>query len=151
MKASNKISRRTFLGDSAKGLIALGIGASSIRVQETSPADLILIGAPVLTVDSNNAVKQSLAVKGHQIVAVETDVSSILELAGPGTKILQLPRAQCVTPGMIDVHNHIVAQASNTIGWVDLIRCNSAKQVRETLARWIIDNDWDFPGLTSLK
>jgi predicted amidohydrolase YtcJ len=142
MKKNEKLTRRKFLQTSS----ALAISLSGIpqSIQSSQHADLVIVGGPVLTVDTNNTVQNALAIQGNRILAVGKSYRDIQPYIGKGTKVVRLNR-QCVTPGIIDVHNHVVAQASNTINWVNLIRCSNAAQVRQTLAKWILDHDWK-PG-----
>jgi len=55
-------------------------------------------------------------------------------MIGSGTRVARLSQG-CITPGMIDVHNHIVAQAANTIDWIDLMSVTSLEELRQALAR----------------
>jgi len=144
MSPEKSISRRDFIRISIGGLAALGMGKYLLPGETSPKADLVFHGSPVLTVDSVNSIRGAVAVKGNRIMKTARNLSELRDLIGPGTKLARIPKG-CVTPGIIDVHNHIVAQSTTTINWVDLIRCNSVKSVRETLARWIIENQWP-PG-----
>jgi predicted amidohydrolase YtcJ len=125
-------------------MAALGLGAGNLLASKNVPADLIIHGAPVFTVDYRNSVEGALAVKGNRVLATGGDLDSVQDLIGPGTRVIRAP-GKSVTPGMIDVHNHIVAQSTTTVNWVDLIRCASTQEVCEELARWILEHDWP-PG-----
>jgi len=145
MSDNHSISRRDFLRISLGGLAALSLGGTlPLFAQTGTKADLVLFGAPVLTVDPKNSVKRAIAIKGNRILSVENDPATLRSLIGRNTKVIKAPGG-CITPGMIDVHNHIVAQSTCTVNWVDLIRCNSAAGVRETLAKWIVEHQWS-PG-----
>ncbi len=71
---------------------------------DRAPADLILFNANVWTVDKENPVAQAVAVRGSHIARVGTD-ASVLELKGPGTRLVDLGGAM-VVPGFIDAHTH---------------------------------------------
>jgi len=144
MSKNQGISRRTFLNASLGGLAAAGLGPFSGFAGFSNTADLVITGSPVLTVDYLDSVQGAVAVKGNRILATAKDMEGIRDFIGGNTRIVNYSRG-CVTPGMIDVHNHIVAQATTTINWVDLIRCLSTQQVQETLAKWIVEHDWK-PG-----
>jgi predicted amidohydrolase YtcJ len=125
----------------AGGLAACGL--SGLRPLGATPgaADLVIHNAPVLTVDFRNSVRGAVALKGNRVLATGRDLASLQELVGEGTGIVDAA-GRSVTPGLIDVHNHLVAQATTTVDWVDLIRCSSTREVCEELARWIVEHDW---------
>lgn len=70
------------------------------------PADLVLRGATVLTVDPRDTVAEAVAVRAGRIVAVGRD-EDVADLIGSGTRVLDLP-GKTVVPGFIDSHTHNV-------------------------------------------
>ncbi|HEY7700620.1 MAG TPA: amidohydrolase [Vicinamibacteria bacterium] len=83
-----------------------------------SPADLVLVGGRVITLDSNDRVAQAVAIRGSRIVAVGTD-AEIQRLTGPATRVIRL-QGRGVTPGFIDSHTHVESTAEFRNFWVDL-------------------------------
>ncbi len=77
--------------------------ALAARVQ-AEEADLILHNGKIVTVDKDFSVRQALAVRGGQIVAVGSD-AEILKLAGEKTKQIDL-KGKTVLPGLMDSHVH---------------------------------------------
>jgi predicted amidohydrolase YtcJ len=144
MSKNNGISRRDFLRVSLGGLVATGLSNFPVFALNGAKADLIIHGVPILTVDASDSVKGAIALRGNRILAVDKDLAALKDFVGNGTKVMPLT-AGSVTPGIIDVHNHIVAQSTTTVNWVDLIACTGAAGVRETIARWILEHDW-APG-----
>jgi enamidase len=69
-------------------------------------ADLILVGAKVLTGDSNRPAAEAVALAGERIRAVGTS-AEIRLLAGPGTRVVDL-RGRTVITGLIDAHVHLL-------------------------------------------
>jgi hypothetical protein len=69
-----------------------------------APADTVLTGGKVITVDDRFAIAQAVAVRGDRIVAVGTD-QEIDRLVGPRTRRIDL-RGRSVMPGFIDNHAH---------------------------------------------
>ena len=102
----NRLSRRQFLG-SAAGVASTGsiAGAASASVQSASgPADLIIKGANVLTMDPAIGSATAIAVRGQHILAVGND-DDVLNLKSAKTKVID-GQGQTVTPGFIDAHSH---------------------------------------------
>ena len=100
------ISRRRFFG-SAAAAASLGVvpGASLAATRDaTGPADLIIHGANVLSMDPAMPTATAVAVRGQHILAVGSD-ENVLNLKGPNTEVIDA-RGQTVTPGFIDAHSH---------------------------------------------
>jgi predicted amidohydrolase YtcJ len=119
-----------------------------------APADLVLTGGHVHTVDPARPRAEAVAVRGDRIAAVGS-AADIGAVVGPGTRVIDL-RGRLLTPGFQDVHIHPV------FGGVDRLQCD----LRESRGRegvlatirtyvdahpdepWIIGSGWymaDFP------
>jgi predicted amidohydrolase YtcJ len=83
----------------AVALIAGGAGARGER-----PADLILHGGRIATVDARFTIAPALAVRDGRVLAVGSD-AAVLRLRGPDTRLVAL-RGGMVLPGLIDSHVH---------------------------------------------
>src|SRR3972149_5224366 len=70
------------------------------------PADLVLRGGAVHTVDPARPRAQAVAVRGGRIVAVGTD-ADVGEHMGPRTRVVEL-RGRTLLPGFQDAHVHAV-------------------------------------------
>ena len=68
--------------------------------------DLILVGAKVLTGDSNRPAAEAVALAGERIRAVGPS-AEIRRLAGPRTRVVDL-RGRTVIAGLIDAHVHLL-------------------------------------------
>ncbi|CAN7223515.1 amidohydrolase [Devosia sp. LjRoot3] len=68
------------------------------------PADLILRGGPVITLDAANTVAEALAIRGGEIIAVG-GTADISALKGPMTQVIELD-GRAVLPGINDAHLH---------------------------------------------
>ena len=68
------------------------------------PADLVLLGGTVATVDDAFSIAEAVAVNGYQITAVGTD-EDIAEYVGPETRVVEL-QGRFVMPGFIEGHGH---------------------------------------------
>jgi imidazolonepropionase-like amidohydrolase len=82
----------------------LGLLASPTAM--AGQADLILVGAKVLTGDSNRPTAEAVALGGERIRAVGPN-EEIQRLAGPKTRIVDLD-GRTVIPGLIDAHVHLL-------------------------------------------
>ena len=119
------------------------------------PADLVLTGGSIATVDAARSWAQALAVRAGRIVAVGTD-AGIKPHVGPGTRVIDL-RGRTVTPGFQDAHVHPLH------GGLARLRCELHEQHGlDTYVRivadyaashpdldWIVGGGWsmdDFPG-----
>ena len=71
------------------------------------PADLVLRGGAVYTVDAARSWAQAVAVRDGRIVAAGSDELAG-RLTGPGTQVIDLG-GRMVLPGFIDAHVHASA------------------------------------------
>ncbi len=124
----------------------------------TDPADLVLRGGAIHTVDPANPKAAAVAVRAGRIAAVGSD-AAVAALVGPRTRVIEL-RGRTVLPGFQDAHVHPVTSG------VDKLRCDvfgvpgEAKGTIEAIrayaqahpdADWIVGSGWsmyDFPGGT---
>jgi len=145
----NRLSRRQFLGSVAAVGSAGGIaGAASASVQSASgPADLIIKGANVLTMDPAIGSATAIAVRGQHILAVGND-DDVLNLKGAKTKVID-GRGQTVTPGFIDAHSHpLFAQDGISVN-VNLRRIADVKDALAAQANktppghWVLGSMYD--------
>ena len=103
------------------GIVTLMVGCSSeeppARIENVSEApaeaqagpDYVFINGKVLTVDENFSVVEAVAVAGNKIQAVGSS-QDMQALAADNTEIIDL-KGKTVTPGIIDVHNHLIYNA----------------------------------------
>ncbi|MCA9113784.1 MAG: amidohydrolase [Planctomycetaceae bacterium] len=68
------------------------------------PADVILHGGKVVTVDEKFTIAEAVALKGDRILAVGT-TAELQQHKGDGTKLIDL-EGRTVLPGLIDSHVH---------------------------------------------
>jgi predicted amidohydrolase YtcJ len=122
---------------------------------DPNPADLLLTGGAVYTVDDGRAVHEAVAVKGGRIAAVGPG-AELASLAGSSTRVIEL-EGRTVLPGFQDAHLHPLD------GGLLAVVCNlhetqSAEECLEVIARyaaahpereWITGDGWSmdfFPG-----
>jgi len=71
------------------------------------PADLVLMGGRIVTMDSENPEAEALAARGGELVAVGSE-KAIGKFIGPDTEVIDLSGALAV-PGLIDAHAHFLS------------------------------------------
>jgi hypothetical protein len=71
----------------------------------THAADMVLHNGRILTMDNNDSVHQTVAIRGSRILAVGSD-ADLQALTGPETNTLDL-HGHTVIPGIIDTHAHM--------------------------------------------
>src|SRR5947209_3828333 len=75
------------------------------------PADLVLRGGNIITVDQSWHVAQAVAVRNGRFVAIGDD-ATVAHYVGPNTQIVELA-GKTVVPGLIDSHLHQLFAALN--------------------------------------
>jgi hypothetical protein len=121
------------------------------------PADLVLRGGRVQTMDMASRWVEAVAVRGGRILAVGTD-RELAPLVGSSTRLIEL-RGRTVLPGFGDAHCHPISAG------VARTRCNlhdvrGREALQAAIRRyadanpdleWIVGEGWylaDFPGGT---
>jgi len=92
--------------------------AAQGSAEVVAPADLVLLGGRVITLDPDDRVAQAIAVRGNRIIAIGSD-AEVERLRGPKTRVIEL-HGRGVTPGFIDSHTHAESTAEFRNFWVDL-------------------------------
>jgi predicted amidohydrolase YtcJ len=83
------------------------------------PADLVLLGGKVATVDARDSVARAIAIRDGRVLAVGGD-AEIRKHAGPATRVIDLG-GRTVIPGLIDSHLHAIRAAlsfSTEVNWI---------------------------------
>ena len=138
-----------------RSIVACLIGALGVLVLAGSspaprPAELVLRGGAVYTVDDARSWAQAVAVSGGKIVFVGTD-SGAKAWIGPNTRVVELP-GKMVLPAFHDAHVHPVS------GGVEALECDlngsaTAKAALEKVkayaaahpsAAWIRGGGWEL-------
>jgi len=113
------------------------------------PAELVLSGGNVITLDGAHPQASAIAVGGGRIVAVG-EWSEIAPLVGPATRRIELA-GRTVVPGLTDAHLHVEAlgeslESLNLSGAAT--RAEAVKRVEEAgratpPGQWILGRGWD--------
>jgi predicted amidohydrolase YtcJ len=104
------MTRRRLAGLIAGGLITvLTTSAALVLRAQPAPADLVVLGGRVLTLDPSSRVAQAVAIRDGVIVAVGDD-GAVRPLVGARTRVIEA-RGRTVVPGLIDSHVHTLMAA----------------------------------------
>ncbi len=131
---------------------ALALGCAGLAAWADEPADRILVGGRVLTVDAADRVAEALAIRDGRILAVGTS-REIERLAGPATERIDLA-GRTATPGLIDAHAHfssggLVRLTHLALGYpevasiADLVARVGGRAAALEPGEWILGRGWD--------
>jgi predicted amidohydrolase YtcJ len=119
--------RRTWTRLAIAMLLAVA-GASMLVKAQQQPADIVLTGGKVITVDEKFSIAQAVAIRGDRIVAVGTN-QQINVLAGPNTRRIDL-RGRSLMPGFIDNHAHFMEEGAY---WTEELRLDGVDTRKQAL------------------
>jgi len=116
----------------------------------SAPAELVLMGGRIITVDPKDDVVEAIAVSGGRIVQVGTK-TAIQGLVGPRTRIIEL-HGRTVTPGLIDAHAHVLDSGLADLFEIELSNAKRMQDIVDRVAQraanakpgeWIVGSGWD--------
>lgn len=143
-----KLSRRQLLGSAAAASLSALPGSTLAATPDaTGPADLIIKGANVLTMDSAIPSATAIAVRGQHILAVGSD-DDISNLKGANTEMVDA-RGWTITPGFIDAHSHPLLAQEGISANVDLRRISDVQSALRAQANktptghWVLGSMYD--------
>ena len=122
--------------------------AAPLAQTAVAPADLVLRGGKIVTVDDARPEAQAMAVRGDTIVALGSD-QEIQPYVGPSTQVIDLQGA-LATPGFIDAHVHFtgVGEAARNLklstakNWDDIVRMVAEAAKTAKPGEWILGRGW---------
>jgi predicted amidohydrolase YtcJ len=79
--------------------------SSPMETQVTEPAELVLTGGSIHTMQPAAPQAEAVAIRGGRITAVGT-AGEVRAFIGPGTRVIEL-KGRTVTPGLVDAHCHL--------------------------------------------
>lgn len=125
-------------------LAAIGFSCTERKL----PADLLIMGGKIYTMDEKNPVVEAVAVTGSKIVYAGPWAEAG-KWQGEKTKVIDL-KGQTMTPGFIESHGHIMGLGYNELN-LDLMDTKSwdeiVERVKEAVGKaqpgeWIIGRGW---------
>ena len=141
------MSKQCQFGISITSLLCLCLINFSCSEKKT-PADLIIRGGTIYTVEDTNPVVEAVAVMGDRIVYAG-DLKNLAKYEGENTKVIDL-QGKTMTPGFIEGHGHFMGVGYNELN-LDLMNVTSyeemVERVKEAVAKsqpgqWIVGRGW---------
>ncbi len=132
-----------------KRLWVLGVICSLLACTPAEePADLVLTGGRIVTMDAARPEAQALAARGQQIVAVGSE-SEVARLIGPETEVIDLEGAFAV-PGLIEGHAHFLGvgrarmqlDLRSAASFDDIVAAVEAAVAEADPGQWIFGRGW---------
>jgi hypothetical protein len=113
-----------------------------------TPADLVLRGGRVVTLDEANPEGQALAITGYRVTAVGSD-ADIQRYVGPDTEVIELA-GRLAIPGFIEGHGHFMGlgEAKLTVdltaagSWDDVLQQVEQAVRRAEPGAWVTGRGW---------
>jgi predicted amidohydrolase YtcJ len=130
-------------------LVLLSLSLSGCAPEGVAPpADLILQGGRILTLDPAHPEAEALAIRGNTIQAVGT-VEEISHLMGEGTRVVELTD-QLVLPGLIEGHGHFMSLGESLMqldlrpprSWDEIVGLVAEAAARAEPGEWIVGRGW---------
>lgn len=134
-------------------LAPLGLVASLLLVTlscrpAAEPADLVLSGGKIVTLDPTRPEAEALAAVGQRIVAVGS-AEEIARYVGPATEVIDLAGATAV-PGLIEGHGHFLGvglarmqlDLRGAATWDDIVDQVAAAAAEAAPGQWIEGRGW---------
>ncbi len=135
-----------------KGILHLAVIALIlvfVSCGKPRPADLVLFGGKIATVDENFAIQEAVAVRGDKIVFVGSN-EAVQEFIYPNTTVIDC-QGKLVLPGLIDAHAHLHSlgeelthlNVTGTQSFAEIVD-RVAKRIKiSNPGEWIIGGRWD--------
>ncbi|HET6630378.1 MAG TPA: amidohydrolase [Woeseiaceae bacterium] len=114
----------------------------------TRPADLVLRGGKIVTVDPAIGTVEALAVDGFTIAAAGSD-AEIAAYIGPQTRVIELD-GRFAMPGFIEGHGHFMSlgrslqilDLSTAKNWDEIVAMVAAAADKAEAGEWIFGRGW---------
>jgi predicted amidohydrolase YtcJ len=116
--------------------------------EKQTPAEMIISGGTIYTMNTTNPTVEAVAVTGGKIVFAGTS-ANVQKFKGDQTQLIDL-KGQTMTPGFIESHGHIMGLGYNELN-LDLMDTKSwdeiVARVKEAVGKaqpgeWIIGRGW---------
>ncbi len=148
---SGRIYRRRAAWEwgSAKWQAALFcIAGMQIAAVSAEPADLVLRGGTVVTMDNGRPQAEAIAIKHDRILAVGS-AAELQSMIGPETKVIEL-RGRMAMPGFIEGHGHFLSlgdslrklDLTQARSWEDVVDLVAAEAKNTPPGQWIVGRGW---------
>jgi predicted amidohydrolase YtcJ len=113
-----------------------------------TPADMVLRGGTIATVDPAFGTVEAVAVTGYQISAVGTD-EEVARYIGPDTRVIEL-QGRMAMPGFIEGHGHYMSlgrskqilDLATAKNWEEIVEMVAAAVEKAEPGDWIFGRGW---------
>ncbi len=112
-------------------LAAVILVAGFVHTAQAQPADVVLRGGRIITVDGNWRIAEAVAIREGRFVAVG-DNGAMAAVTGPNSQVIELA-GRTVVPGLIDSHLHQLFSGLN-LPAVQLLDTRSVADVQKAIA-----------------
>jgi predicted amidohydrolase YtcJ len=120
----------------------------SAATPEVAPADLVLRGGKVATVDPALGNAEAIAVNGYQVTAVGSN-DEISAYIGPDTEVIEL-NGRFAMPGFIEGHGHFfslgeskrILDLNNVGNWNEVVSMVAVAVDKAQPGEWIFGRGW---------
>jgi predicted amidohydrolase YtcJ len=128
--------------------VAGGVTVVSQQTPAAVPADLVLRGGRIVTLDARLPEAQAIAARAGAIVAVGTN-ADVARFIGPATQVVEL-NGQFAMPGFIEGHGHFTGlgdsklnlELQNTKSWDEIVHMVALAAEKAKPGEWIIGRGW---------
>ncbi len=125
-----------------------GSGDGDEARPSVKPADLVLRGGTVATVDSAIGIAEAIAVNGYRITAVGSN-DEIAAYVGPETEVIEL-EGRFAMPGFIEGHGHYMSlgrskqilNLNNVANWDEVVSMVAVAADKAKPGDWIFGRGW---------
>jgi predicted amidohydrolase YtcJ len=135
-------------------VVMTGIRLAS-QTPQVAPADLVLRGGKIVTLDPARPEVQALAARGGAVVAIGS-AQEIAPYIGPSTEVIDLA-GQLAIPGFIEGHGHFTGigegklnlDLMNTKSWDEIVAMVAQAVEKAKPGEWIYGRGWHQEKWTS--
>ena len=129
--------------------------AGASQNAQVAPADLVLRGGRIVTLDAQTPEATAIASRNGAIVAVGTD-AAIARYIGPSTQVIDLA-GKLAVPGLIEGHGHFTGIGDNrlnldlmgTKSWEEIVHMVAVAAENAKPGEWIVGRGWHQEKWTS--
>src|SRR5204863_7102759 len=112
------------------------------------PADLVLRGGPVVTLDDRRPEAEAIAIRGDRIVAIGS-AAHVQALISPKTRVIKLA-GRMAMPGFIEGHGHFLGlgdskrklDLTRAVSWDEIVTLVAAEAKKLPAGQWIVGRGW---------
>ncbi len=149
-------TKHVILAASLAALLMAGCSDASKQAEEpatataatVAPADLVLRGGKVATVDPALGNAEAIAVNGYQVTAVGSN-DEISAYIGPETEVIEL-NGRFAMPGFIEGHGHYmglgrakqILDLNDVANWQEVVTMVSSAVDKAQPGEWIFGRGW---------